>query len=154
MPIRVPVADSCAFCDYLAGIAECAWVMRAAEVSSFVNLRQYERGALLVIPNRHAPTVFDLQEAEIAAVHNEAARVGRAAVEAFGATGLNIFQNNGVDSGQTVPHYHVHVVPRYPDGDPQKVFRAASTPILPFAERLKIAAAVRARLTQGPDARS
>jgi len=154
MRIRVPIADSCAFCDYLAGRAECAWVERTAQISSFVNLHQYERGALLVIPNRHAPTVFDLEESEIAAVQNAAVRVGRAAVEAFDATGLNIFQNNGVDAGQTVPHYHVHVVPRYPDGDPQKVFRAVSTPILPFAQRLKIADAVRARLTQGSNARS
>lgn len=143
MALTLPVEDPCPFCEYLAGRAECAFVSRGASVSTFVNLRQYERGALLVVPNRHAPTAFDLSAEELGAVQVEAVRVGHAAVEAFSATGLNIFQNNGVDAGQTVPHFHMHVVPRYPGGDPLKVFQARNTPIASFAERERIAAAVR-----------
>ena len=149
MALTLPVEDPCPFCEYLAGRAECAFVSRGDSVSTFVNLRQYERGALLVVPNRHAPTVLDLSAAELSAVHVEAVRVGRAVVEAFSATGLNIFQNNGIDAGQTVPHFHVHVVPRYPGGDPLKVFQARNTPTAPFAERERVAATSRSALAQG-----
>lgn len=143
MPIRAPSADTCPFCDYLAGRTECAFVVRGATVSAFVNLRQYERGAMLIVPQRHAVTALDLTREELSALHIEAVRVGRAAVQAFAATGLNIFQNNGIDAGQSVPHFHMHVVPRYPGGDPIKVFQAGKTPIAPFEERVQIAAAVR-----------
>jgi histidine triad (HIT) family protein len=76
-------------------------------------MRQYERGALLVVPIAHAATVMDLDPAQVATVHVEAARLGRALTRAYGCIGLNIFQNNGLDAGQHVPHFHVHVVPRY-----------------------------------------
>ena len=149
MALRIPIEEPCPFCEYLAGRAECAFVSRGETVSTFVNLRQYERGALLVVPNRHAATAFDLSAAELGAVHVEAVRMGRAAVRAFDATGLNIFQNNGVDAGQTVPHFHMHVVPRYAGGDPLKVFQARNTPIAPFADREHVAVMVRRRLVEG-----
>src|ERR1043165_7700630 len=93
--LTLPPVDFCWFCRYLAGHAPCAFVARNDYVAAWVNIRQYERGALLVAPIRHLPTVFDLDADTLAAVYSEASRVGRAVVEAFGATGLNIFQNNG-----------------------------------------------------------
>lgn len=87
----------------LAGTRPCAFVRRTDTFASFVNLRQYERGALLVVPTRHASTFLELQPDVVGLIHAEAARLGRALVRAFGATGLNIFQNNRVDAGQHVP---------------------------------------------------
>jgi diadenosine tetraphosphate (Ap4A) HIT family hydrolase len=43
-------------------------------------------------------------------------------VEGFEATGVEIFQNNGVDANQHYPHYHMHVVPRYPGSDPTRIY--------------------------------
>jgi histidine triad (HIT) family protein len=146
MPIAPPPAAFCWFCHYLGGRGDCAFVTRGDRVAAFVNVRQYERGALLVVPVRHADTVFDLDAATLAAVYVEAARVGRAAVQAFGATGLNIFQNNGRDAGQSVPHHHVHVVPRYPASDPRRIFQEADFTPVPFAEQLAVADAIRAAL--------
>lgn len=146
MSLSVPEVDACPFCAYLAGTAECAFVTRGQHVASMVNLRQYERGALLVVTTRHAPTVLDVDADALAEVYAEAARLGTALVHAFGATGLNIFQNNGVDAGQTVPHFHVHVVPRYPGSDPRRVFREVHFDETPMAERIAIAEAVRAAL--------
>jgi histidine triad (HIT) family protein len=115
---------------------------------SFVNLRQYEKGALLVIPGRHASTVVDLPLDIIAMLHTEAALLGRALIRAFGATGLNIFQNNGPDAGQHVAHFHVHVVPRYPGSDPTKIYLQGDFEPSPIGELQEIAARVRDALCE------
>jgi diadenosine tetraphosphate (Ap4A) HIT family hydrolase len=113
-----------------------------------VNLRQYEKGALLVIPTRHASTVVDLPSDIVGMVHTEAAILGRAVMRAFGATGLNIFQNNGVDAGQHVAHFHVHVVPRYLGSDPSKIYLQGSFEPVSMAEQDSIAGAVRSALEE------
>ena len=135
--------ESCAFCEYLAGTRPCAFVRRTDTVASFVNLRQYERGALLVVPTRHASTVLELPPDTVGLIHAEAARLGRALVQAFGATGLNIFQNNGVDAGQHVPHFHAHVVPRYPGSDPTRIYLQGDFDPVPISEQETIARSVR-----------
>jgi histidine triad (HIT) family protein len=141
--------DSCAFCEYGVGSRPCAIVRRTEQVLSFVNLRQYEKGALLVIPTRHASTVVDLPLDIIAMLHTEAALLGRALIRAFGATGLNIFQNNGPDAGQHVAHFHVHVVPRYPGSDPTKIYLQSNFEPVSMEEQETVANAVRVALGDG-----
>ena len=146
MGISIPASDGCAFCDYLSGTRVCAFIRRGPLVSAFINLRQYEHGASLIVPNAHLSTALDVDAGLFAAVYAEAAQIGGALVRAFGATGLNIFQNNGVDAGQTEPHYHVHVVPRYPGSDPRKIFRSAEVEPVDMKRQLEVAQAIREAL--------
>ena len=128
-------ADSdCPFCAYLDGRTPCAFVTRERTVSAFLNRTQYERGALLVVPNAHVATVMEAPEAVVADVHIEARRLAVRLIERLGATGVNIFQNNGASAGQTVTHYHVHVVPRYAGSDPARRFRERDFEHTPFEE--------------------
>ena len=143
MGIRLPSVQSCGFCEYIAGTRECAFVRRGPLVSSFVNRTQYEVGALLIIPNRHLSTLLDLDAATLEAVGIEAQTLGRALVEGFDATGINVFQNNGVDANQHYPHYHMHVVPRYPGSDPTKIYSQTDFVPVSIAEQREIAARVR-----------
>lgn len=122
MAIQLATVTTCGFCDYIAGARECGFVHRGEFVSSLVNRTQYETGALLIIPNRHLSTVLDLDAATLEAVGTEAQSLGRILVEHFGATGINIFQNNGIHANQHYPHYHMHVVPRYPGSDPTRIY--------------------------------
>ena len=139
MPIEIPRPQRCAFCRYIEGEGQAAVVEQLDDTLAFLNPRQYGIGALLVIPKRHAPTVLDLEPSEAAAVMRHVHRLAQALTKAFDPTGINIFQNNGISAGQTVPHYHVHVVPRYP-GDPgDKVFHADQFEATPIEERLRIA---------------
>ena len=143
MPIRLADLPVCPFCEYVAGTGECAFIRRGPLVSSFVNRAQYEAGALLIVPNLHLPTVLDLGAETLAAASAEAQLLGRALVNGFGATGLNIFQNNGVDANQHLPHYHLHVVPRYPGSDPTRIYlQDAFTPIS-LPEQRKVAENIR-----------
>lgn len=100
MAIRLPIVTTCGFCEYIAGTREYAFIRRGPVVSSLVNRTQYETGALLIIPNRHLSTVLDLDAATLEAVGIEAQLLSRALVEGFAATGINIFQNNGVDANE------------------------------------------------------
>ena len=106
---------------YLCGIVEApaSWnvIERTALTVTILNGRQFEVGQCMVLPRRHAPTLLDLTEGEEAAVMAAAKRVTRAMVAAYEPDGVLLYQNNGVGSGQEVPHFHLHVVPRRPDSD-------------------------------------
>ena len=89
-------------------IEECRYTL------TVLNPYQYEVGQCCVITRRHVGTLLELSDDEIPAVLRAAKRVATALVGAFQPLGILTFQNNGVYSGQEVPHYHFHVVPRQP----------------------------------------
>ena len=142
MAIQLPAVTSCAFCEYIAGTREGGFVRRGPLVSVLVNRAQYETGALLIIPNRHLSTVLDLDSGTLEAVGAEAQRLSRTLVEHFGATGINIFQNNGVDANQHHPHYHMHVVPRYPGSDPTRIYLERDFEPISTAQQRELAARI------------
>lgn len=142
--LTIPDETPCPFCAYLVGDAEALFVSRGPRVSILLNPRQYERGALLVIPNQHVRSLVDTTDEQFLAVQLEARRMARLLIRHFGATGVNVFQNTGVHAGQTVAHYHVHVVPRYPTSDPAKRFREADYAVAPIEQLREIAAKLNA----------
>ena len=115
------------------------------ETFAFVNPRQLQEGAALVIPTRHAPTLFDLTEAEAVAVMQCVVRVARALQSAFQPDGLQLLQNNGVAGAQSVPHFHMHIVPRYRDDSWSQAFHE-DMPRTPIEARIELAARVRRHL--------
>jgi histidine triad (HIT) family protein len=75
------------------------------------------RGHLLVVPRQHVMDVFDTDEATLLAVMGNARRLALALRRAFQPDGIGIHQLNGAAAGQTVFHYHLHLIPRML-GDP------------------------------------
>jgi len=147
MPFQLTTYDSCSFCEYLAGQRECAFIVREPLAAAFVNRTQYERGAMLVVPNAHRPTILDITPDEIASVYALAKRLAAAAERAFGAVGANVFQNNGTRAGQHVPHFHVHVVPRYENSNPEKLFLQREFALATPDEQRRVAEEIRSALT-------
>lgn len=145
---EAPVHDTCPYCEYLAGYSACAFAYRDRRVAAFMNRSQYERGAVLLIPNEHVESILDLDAALMTAIFGAAQRIARAMVERFGAVGLNIFQNNGIRAGQSVAHYHIHLVPRYATSVPWRRFREADFPQTPHDELERLAADLRAALVE------
>jgi histidine triad (HIT) family protein len=110
--------DPCYFCQ-IAGGADDRWnVIDETELTlTMLNGRQFETGQLIVVPRRHAPTLLDLTVEEEAGIMAAAKRAARALVKAFDPDGVLLYQTNGVGSGQEVPHFHLHVVPRTAGSD-------------------------------------
>lgn len=118
MSLVLPAVDRCYFCDIIQGHAERWNVLAEDELTvTLLNGRQYETGQSIVVPLRHAPTLLDLDSKELSAVMAAAQRAGRVMNNALDPTGILLYQNNGVGSGQEVPHFHLHVVPRQPGSD-------------------------------------
>ena len=117
----LPQQDPCFFCEIVAD-RQANLVEETDLVIARVNGRQYLEGQCVVFPKRHAPTLFDLSDLEVNEVLKLARRVGRAVFAAVGAEGLLLYQNNGVASGQEVPHFHLHVVPQWMADSPKGKF--------------------------------
>ncbi len=146
MPIDVPQQERCPFCNFIAEPTRFATVEQTSQTVAFLPPRQHGKGHVLVIPKRHARTILELERHEAVAIMQQVHRLARAIGKAFDPAGLNIFQNNGITAGQTVPHYHVHIVPSYPGDPPGRIFRSEEFERQPHDELLRVAAAIAAHL--------
>ena len=146
MPIELPQQERCPFCNFIAEPTRFATVEETSRTVAFLPPRQHGKGHVLIIPKRHARTLLELERAEALAIMHHVHRVANAIARAFDPAGLNVFQNNGVTAGQTVPHYHVHIVPSYP-GDPVgRIFKSEEFERQPHDVLLETAAAIAAHL--------
>jgi len=115
--IELPIQDPCEICETLAGRGIVPVIAESELTVTVVTPVQFEVGQCCVVTRRHVATLLDLSDEEAAAVIKAARDVARALLLTYEPLGILTFQNNGVYSGQTVPHYHCHVVPRQPGSD-------------------------------------
>lgn len=100
----------CVFCRIVAGEADAAVVLDESDVFAFLDQRPLFPGHVLLVPRRHVDTLADLPGELVEPLFAAAQRLSRAVIEATGAQGSFVAVNNVVS--QSVPHLHVHVVPR------------------------------------------
>jgi histidine triad (HIT) family protein len=105
-----PAPADCTFCGVVSGLVPAHRVLDDDTVVAFLDARPLFRGHVLVVPRRHAETLTDLTENELGPFFARVRRTARAVEHAMGATGSFVGANNRVS--QSVPHFHVHVVPR------------------------------------------
>lgn len=108
--------DDCIFCKIAAGEIPSDTVYEDERFRVILDLNPASKGHALVLPKNHADDLFDLCEEDRAAVLSVAAKVAEAMKKSLSCSGINIVQNNGESAGQTVRHFHLHIIPRY-DGD-------------------------------------
>ena len=111
-PERRPTAATpgCRFCAILAGQAPAHFVLDEPDVAAFLDIRPLFKGHVLVVPRTHYVTLGDLPGELIVPLFGQVKRISAAMPEAYGAQGSFVAVNNIVS--QSVPHLHVHVVPR------------------------------------------
>ncbi|MEO8827239.1 HIT family protein [Lapillicoccus sp.] len=100
----------CLFCAIVAGAQAAYRVLDEPAVVGFLDTRPVFKGHVLLVTREHVDTLLDLPEPMRDPLMAAAQRVAAAVVEAFGAQGSFVAMNNVVS--QSVPHLHVHVVPR------------------------------------------
>ena len=108
--------SECVFCRIVARQIPASVVDEDEQTLAFMDLGQVNPGHVLVAVKKHAENLYALDDAQAGAVLRAAARVARAIRDAFAPQGLSVYQANGKAAGQTVFHYHVHLVPRH-EGD-------------------------------------
>ena len=105
----------CIFCKIANGEIPSATVYEDDQVRVILDLGPAAKGHALVLPKEHFRDSTEAPEALLGHVMAVGAAVGAAEMKAFGADGYNLIQNNGLSAGQTVFHFHLHVIPRRGD---------------------------------------
>lgn len=107
--------NDCIFCKIVAKEIPATTIFEDDEVLVFMDIGPIIKGHALVIPKKHYDPVTNTPDEVLAKLHITAKRIADAQMNALGADGVNIMQNNGKAAGQEVPHIHVHVIPRFCD---------------------------------------
>ena len=101
------------FARILRGELPCVRLYEDESTLAFLDIMPQAEGHTLVLPKEPAETLLDLSPAAAAATIHTTQRLARAVRAAVGAEGLLISQFNGAAAGQTVPHVHFHIIPRW-----------------------------------------
>jgi histidine triad (HIT) family protein len=112
LPLMIP-SSACIFCRIITGEAEASLVYRDEAVTAFMDAHPLAEGHLLVIPNRHASGLEDLDESDAGRMMSVARRLAVALRQTgLPCDGVNLLLADGPAAGQTVFHCHLHVIPR------------------------------------------
>lgn len=107
---------ACAFCDYLAGKRPYTVLWREERVAVLVTREQRGIAHLLVLPVRHVPSLLHLSDDEAGPLMSALRDAGITIDDAYERPGLAVWQNNGVDAHQAIPHLHFHIAGTLPGG--------------------------------------
>jgi diadenosine tetraphosphate (Ap4A) HIT family hydrolase len=132
LTIGAPMED-CIFCDMLKARRR---PLLAENMHFFVVPDEFpvNRGHMLVLPKRHTTTLFDLTGQEMLALGEILRALQERLQQEFHPDGYNIGVNEGKAAGQTIPHLHIHVIPRF-SGDvdePRGGIRNIKKPLVPY----------------------
>lgn len=118
----------CIFCKIVAKQIPATVVHEDEATLAFMDIGQVNPGHVLVACKAHVENVYGLADAQAAAAFRSAARVARAIRAAFNPPGLSIYQANGMPAGQTVFHFHLHLLPRHDADGMQLVWPVKNPP--------------------------
>ncbi len=142
-----PVSDpDCVFCQILAGKREATFAWQDDLCVAFASLYPLQPGHLLLVPRQHVENLYGLPEDIGAHLLPVAARIGRAMKTALRADGLTLQQNNEKAGGQTVFHFHLHLIPRW---EGREVFKTVVETPKATPEQLESAVAPVRKLLAG-----
>jgi len=108
--------DNCIFCKIANGEIPGAALYEDDNFKVVLDVGPATKGHCLVLPKEHYANIYEMPEELLGQAMAVAQKVGTRLVKAVGADGLNIVQNNGLAAGQTVFHFHIHLIPRF-DGE-------------------------------------
>lgn len=108
--------DNCIFCKIANGVIPSTTLYEDEQFRVILDLGPASRGHALILPKQHFADVCALDEETAAKVLPLGAKIGAAMKKSLGCAGFNLVQNNGEAAGQTVFHFHMHVIPRYENG--------------------------------------
>ena len=107
--------ENCVFCNLANGIWDSATLYEDDDFRVILDLGPASRGHALILPKAHYANIYEIPEELAAKAIVLAKKMAGIMTEALDCDGFNIVQNNGEAAGQTVFHFHRHLIPRYKD---------------------------------------
>jgi histidine triad (HIT) family protein len=140
--MSLPHDPDCIFCKIIRREVPAAVITEDEHTIAFMDAFPSSEGHALVVPKAHHPDLFNLTPAALQAASALAQRLAKAQKQALQPDGVIVSQFNGAAAGQTVFHYHVHVVPRWKGQDAAVHGRAQGDPQALQETAAKLAAAM------------
>lgn len=130
----------CVFCKIIAGEIPSMKVYEDERSLVFMDIARDVDGHMLAVPKKHVKSLFDCDADTLTALLAAVQKVARHCVETCGYDGVNLLNASGESAGQSVPHFHIHLIPRrYADGiDAWPRFGGASSAIQSIHQKLKM----------------
>ena len=113
--------DNCIFCKIVKGEIPCYKVYEDNEILAFLDISQTTKGHTLVITKEHFQNFLFVPKDLLGKAFSVAQKISQAQVASLGAKGVNILVNTNEVAGQTVMHFHIHVIPRFDSKDNLKI---------------------------------
>ena len=104
---------SCIFCDIISGKGSCYEIYHDSDIIVILDRYPIDKGHSLVITKKPYEKLTDMSIKEVAELFSKIPKIANAIIKATNADAFSIAQNNGKAAKQTVPHVHVHIIPRY-----------------------------------------
>ncbi len=112
--------EDCIFCKIANGEIPSRTLYEDDQFRVILDLGPATKGHALILPKEHAADIFEISEETASGVLVLAKRMAVKMTQKLHCDGMNLVQNNGEAAGQTVPHFHLHMIPRY-HNDGQKI---------------------------------
>ncbi|MBQ1548055.1 MAG: HIT family protein [Lachnospiraceae bacterium] len=127
--------DNCIFCKLANGDIPTNSIYEDDDFKVIMDAEPVSLGHALIIPKDHYANIYELPEDKAAKVLPLAKKLATKMTETLKCDGFNILQNNGEVAGQSVFHYHMHLIPRYKDAENNKTLLGFSHPKLSDEEK-------------------
>jgi len=107
--------NDCIFCKIIAGDIPSYKVYEDDDFLAILDITQTTKGHTLLIPKKHTTNILDTDKETVEKAYGIVSDLAKKLVDKLDAQGVNIIQNNNIAAGQTVFHFHIHIIPRYED---------------------------------------
>ena len=128
--------SNCIFCKIIAGEIPSRTIYEDEEFKVILDISPASKGHALLVSKEHYTDLFHIDEEVAARAMKLAKKVGTYMMEKLGCDGLNLLQNNNEAAGQTIFHFHMHLIPRYKDDEQTQHSVIALKPTSPTEEEL------------------
>ena len=115
--------DDCIFCKLANGVISTNSIYEDEDFNVILDLAPATKGHALILPKAHADNLYQLPDETAAKAFVLAKKLVTSMTEKLSCDGFNVVQNNGSVAGQTVFHFHMHLIPRYEDDNQRIAWR-------------------------------
>lgn len=107
------MASNCIFCRIISGEIPSNVVYEDEYFKAILDIGPAAKGHVLILPKKHSDNLLELDSESAAHILEAAKKIAKALMDELKCDGINLMQNNGEAAGQTVNHFHIHLIPRY-----------------------------------------